>query len=90
MSVALIKRASSVLKKRTVLATSKGSPNRLTGIKLRCFSRSILGLEQLSKYLSANGVSINPGETELTRIPNSANSIASERVNPISACFDTV
>src|SRR5437763_13097351 len=63
-------------RKATISATSAGCPRRFKGM----LSRSGLSSAGLFKRLLLIGVSIAPGATELTVIPNRANWIARLRV----------
>ena len=66
-------------------ATSSGRPKRPSGILRRASSsRFAAGMD------SVMAVRVAPGQTQLAVIPKRARSTASDRVNPKSACLETV
>ena len=77
---------SSEARNRTARATSCGLPTRLK----RALLDHDLAAPGLGRMRSAvSGVSIRPGATAFTRMPEGPKSVAIWRVMPMTAAFDT-
>src|ERR1019366_910307 len=79
--------ARSLARKAMTRAISSGRPIRpnIDNLWQACTTRS--GCSSSEAAQRSMGVSIAPGQTQLTRILSAAKSSAIERVNPSSACF---